>query len=54
MRKIAADIGVTENARGPGAARRLPASIGTSPVELVCLALLLALLTLAGRILTVW
>ena len=54
MRKIATDIGVTENARGPGAVPRPPANIGKSPAELVCLALLLALLTLAGRILTVW
>jgi hypothetical protein len=51
MRKIATDIGATR-AHGAGAG---PRPIGReSPVELVCLALVLALLTLAGRILTIW
>jgi hypothetical protein len=63
MRKILTEI-VATDATQPAAARgcRDPAAgpqlSGTprreSPTELVCLALVLALVTLAGRILTIW
>jgi hypothetical protein len=46
MRKI-----LTESATG-GA--QPPATRRQSPAELVCLALVLALVTLAGRIVTIW
>jgi hypothetical protein len=48
MRKILAETVATGGARPPAARRR------QSPAELVCLALMLALVTLAGRILTIW
>jgi hypothetical protein len=46
MRKILME-GATGGAQPPAARRQ-------SPAELVCLALLLALVTLAGRIVTIW
>jgi hypothetical protein len=46
MRKI-----LTEGATG---GTQPPATRRQSPAELVCLALVLALITLAGRIVTIW
>jgi hypothetical protein len=48
MRKIDAETVTTGGAQPPAARRR------QSPTELVCLALVLALVTLAGRIVTIW
>jgi len=48
MRKILTETVVTGAAQPPAAGRR------QSPAELVCLALVLALVTLAGRIVTIW
>ena len=48
MRKILTETLATAAARPPATGRR------QSPAELVCLALVLALITLAGRIITIW
>ena len=48
MRKILAETVATGGVQPPAARRR------QSPAELVCLALVLALVTLAGRIVTIW
>ena len=62
MRKIATDIVAPRGARAAAGgessnanAARLSGGLKReSPTELVCLALVLALVTLAGRILTTW
>jgi hypothetical protein len=48
MRKILTETVATDGAQLPAARRQ------QSPAELVCLALVLALITLAGRIVTIW
>ena len=48
MRKIFTETVATGGAQAPAMRRH------QSPAELVCLALVLALVTLAGRIVTIW
>jgi len=48
MRKILTEIVATGTAQPPATRRH------QAPAELVCLALVLALITLAGRIVTIW
>jgi len=48
MRKILTETLATRTAQPPATRRH------QSPAELVCLALVLAVITLAGRIVTIW